>query len=103
MLSFSVILTNDAQSISDLIVSQLPDHLIGLADNVRDDFRMNCIIQAPSTNENNINIGSADSQPGFIIPGGSLDFAQLNLNKTFLRGNESGSTINDEAIILLLN
>ena len=56
------------------------------------------ILQAPSGNAQNILVGDNASQPGFLIPGGTLVLERISLSDTFVRG-----TGGDAIILLVLN
>lgn len=47
----------------------------------------NILLQAPTANTNNVYFGSNDSQPGFIIPGGSAALDEVSLKSTFIHGD----------------
>ncbi len=83
-----VVVGTTAQSAQDLLKLGKPDTR-GMGE---------LILQAPSGNALDINFGTKDQQPGFIIPGGSatLEISSL-LNLHIVAGNGT-----DEVIILVL-
>ena len=98
MLSFSVTPNGRTMSLAKLIEDNLSTEMARLVGD-RDDFRMDCILQAPDSNTSNINIGSASNQSGFIVPGGSFGTNTINLNKTYV----SDQTAGDVLVILLMD
>jgi len=92
MITVPVTLTASAQSVAELVESELPGNAGDMVGD-RDDLRMNVIIQALEANGSNVGLGSATDQSGFIVAGGSVSVDKLNLNKTYLVGDTLGVVI----------
>lgn len=50
-------------------------------------------IQGPVANATNVNVGTKAGQPGFVIPGGTLQFQNHNIKNLYVSGNPLASVV----------